>query len=100
MAEGEEDVQRETKRGKCDLNDGEKGKGESPLLSRRSAIPPNTIPPSAPMSSLIYLILPTTCESVDQSVVDRKSPNVKAIVLTRGGGMKRTRNFPDAANKA
>ena len=58
------------------------------------------VPPSAPMSSLIYPILSTTCSSVNPSVVGRKSPNVKAIVLTPGGGMKRTRNFPDAANKA
>jgi len=62
--------------------------------------PPDTIPPSAPMSSLIYPILHTPGESVDPSVVGRKSPNVKALVLTRGGGKKRTKNFPDAANKA
>ena len=58
------------------------------------------VPPSAPMSSLIYPILHTPGQSVDPFVVGRKSPKVKALVLTRGGGMKRPKNFPDAANKA
>jgi len=52
------------------------------------------------MSSLIYPILHTPGQSVDPFVVGRKSPKVKALVLTRGGGMKRPKNFPDAANKA
>src|SRR5262249_46298429 len=50
MANRTEHEQRETKRSKSASGHLYSGRGGLPLLSRRSAIPPHTIPPSAPMS--------------------------------------------------